>query len=238
MSAERKPQFSPEYHESSSFEDQPTQRNGSMKDRILEVIRLGLTVLSLILGIIIVGTSGDNLAVYSRTHLGDEYQLPLWPYDFNLGPIIALVACGSIMVLTSAISLLVTKVPAVSPSKMSDMINANVFQLRYRPTINKLMSLSAPAVGAIAAIVATSFFYGINSSDTVATVQSWSCFWSDIDTDAEPHWGKICKQSQAALYLDVVMIPLQIIIGALAIMSAIKDKRRTLTERKGSPALS
>jgi hypothetical protein len=82
--------------------------------RVVESARLGLTVLALLSAITIVATAGDALAVYNTTHLSQEYLLPLWPMDFNMGPSVALVTCASIIVVASAASLLVSKVSAVS----------------------------------------------------------------------------------------------------------------------------
>lgn len=110
MSSITKPSFSPEYHESSQF-DENEKRPGP--SRVLEAARLGLTVFAFFVAVIIVGASGHNLKIYNDTHVSDEFQLPLWPFDFNLGPSIALVACGSIMIVSTIASLLVSKVPSV-----------------------------------------------------------------------------------------------------------------------------
>lgn len=57
--------------------------------------------------------------------------------------------------------------------------------------------------------------------------------------DSEPHFGRICKQAKASLYLTIVMIPLHVIIGVVGIMTVVKEKKSaTMAERKGSPALS
>jgi hypothetical protein len=81
--------------------------------RLVESGRLALTVLSLLSALVIVGTSAETLGVYRRTHLGDDFFLALWPTDFDIRPTIALISCGAIIVLISAISLAATKVPAV-----------------------------------------------------------------------------------------------------------------------------
>ena len=75
--------------------------NTSSPSRVLDTARLGLTVLALCLSILIVGTSADNLKTYNETHVADDFHLPLWPFEFNLGPSIALVACGSLMLVVS-----------------------------------------------------------------------------------------------------------------------------------------
>jgi len=113
----KQPSFSPEYQESSQFED----NDKTSSSRVLEAVRLGLTVLAFFVAIVIVGTSADNLKVYNQTHVSDDFQLPLWPFNFNLGPTIALVACGAIMIVSSAVSIAVSKVPSVSSPTPSSL---------------------------------------------------------------------------------------------------------------------
>lgn len=85
----------------------------SSPSRLLDTIRLGLIVLALCLSVLIVGTSADNLRTYNETHVADEFHLPLWPFEFNLGPSIALVACGSVMLVVSVLAIAGAKVSSV-----------------------------------------------------------------------------------------------------------------------------
>jgi hypothetical protein len=107
-----KPDFQSGFEE---FEAPPSldEKTGGTARRV-ESVRLGLTVLALLAGMTILGTSADVLAVYNQTHLGQDFLLPLWPSDFNIGPNIALIACGAIVILASAVSLLISKVQYVS----------------------------------------------------------------------------------------------------------------------------
>lgn len=102
--------------ESSSFEAPSIhgqQQKGSKMIRVVESVGTGLEVLALLAAITIVGTAADALAVYNTTSLGEEYLLPLWPADFNMRPSVALVACGSIIILASAASLVHSRISAV-----------------------------------------------------------------------------------------------------------------------------
>lgn len=59
--------------------------------------------------------------------------------------------------------------------------------------------------------------------------------------DTKPHWGALCRESQAALYLTVMWIPLEIFVLGAAMFGNLKGVRPAPTEvveRKGSPALS
>lgn len=84
--------------------------------RLVDSVRIGLTGLSLLCALTVLGTAADSLAVYNTTHLPSEYSLPLWPDDFDLRPTIALVAGSVIIVLTSMVSLVFGKVQTVSIS--------------------------------------------------------------------------------------------------------------------------
>lgn len=109
--------FSPEYHESSQFDHNERHPGPS---RVLEAGRIGLSILALASAVGILATSAHNLKIYNDTHVGNDFQLPLWPFEFNLGPSIALVACGSIMIIAATASLLAGKIPSVRlPSSSS-----------------------------------------------------------------------------------------------------------------------
>lgn len=82
--------------------------------RLVDSVRIGLTGLSLLCAITILGTSADSLAVYNTTHLPSDFNLPLWPDNFDLRPTIALVVGSVIVLLTSIVSLLFGKVQTVS----------------------------------------------------------------------------------------------------------------------------
>src|SRR5271169_898683 len=89
-------------------------------------------------------------------------------------------------------------------------------QLRTRSHTHSLLSIISPITSLIASLVATSFFYSINASSTVETVLSWTCRWSDVTMTQEPYFGTLCKESKAALYMTIAMIPLQVIVLLLA----------------------
>jgi len=193
--------------------------------RTIESVRLGLTVLSFLAGITIMGISADTLYVYNTTHLGPDYFLALWPSTFDIRPNTALVVCGTIVFVISAISLICSKTPAI----------------RNKPLAHQGMTFVAPTISFIAGIIGTSFFYGVNGSSTTYTMHSWTCQWSDVSMDVKPHWGTLCKESKAALYLMVMIIPLEALIFGVAAFSVLTQKKQQqefVPERKGSPAMS
>lgn len=74
----------------------------------------------------------------------------------------------------------------------------------------------APLAAFVAALTAMAVFYGVNTSDRADTVQSWSCRWEDVFMTAGPHFGTLCKQSRAGLYLSVLLVPLELVAFAAA----------------------
>jgi hypothetical protein len=57
--------------------------------------------------------------------------------------------------------------------------------------------------------------------------------------DTKPHWGTLCKESKAALYLTVMLIPLEVLVLTAAAWGAFAEKKQLVVhERKGSPAMS
>jgi hypothetical protein len=61
------------------------------------------------------------------------------------------------------------------------------------------------------------YFYAVNASDVVDTVQSWSCRWRDVAMVTRPHFGTLCKQSRAGLALAVFLVPLEVIVLGVAL---------------------
>lgn len=54
-----------------------------------------------------------------------------------------------------------------------------------------------------------------------------------------PHWGALCKESKAALYLTVMIIPLEVLVMATSVWVSSAEKKQLIArERKGSPAMS
>ncbi|KUJ12793.1 uncharacterized protein LY89DRAFT_193282 [Mollisia scopiformis] len=220
-----------------SFDAPPTEEHpamrGSNKSNIVDSINLGLTVLALLSAMTIVGTSAETLQVYNTTRLGNGHFLSMWPNEFDIRPTVALVVCGSIMIVAAALGVVVKKVPAIANHTL----------------LATPLSLLFPSISLVAALIATSFFYGVNTSSSTFSLQSWTCQWSDIDMDVKPHWGTLCKESKVALYLSVMMIPLQVLVLGTVVVGFLGRVRGWVAgkgkgnggmeeERKGSPALS
>ncbi|TDZ23976.1 hypothetical protein Cob_v002847 [Colletotrichum orbiculare MAFF 240422] len=216
----------------SNFEVDPEDAFPSQSVRLLRTVdaaRVALTTLALVAAITILGVSADALAVYDATHVPATFLLPLWPDDFDLRPTVALVVGSSIILVANGASI----------------VAARSQSLRERALIRSSVIVAAPAIGLVAAVVAISFFYSINASTTVDTLQSWSCRWSEVAMMSRPHFGTLCKQSKAGLYLSILLVPIEtIILGAggyqtilemnLSRTAGVVQERR----KSGSPAPS
>lgn len=89
-------------------------------------------------------------------------------------------------------------------------------------------------------MIAMIFFYAVNASTTVDTVQSWSCQWESVSMQMKPHFGAVCKETKTALYLSIILIPVEAIILSLAGYQMMLERKAAgaAQSRKGSPALS
>ncbi|KAK0736957.1 hypothetical protein B0T21DRAFT_383042 [Apiosordaria backusii] len=116
---------------------------------------------------------------------------PLWPEHFNIRPTVSLVI-GSVFIIVSCVA-------SLCCSKISS--------LRNKTTLHTGASFAAPLVGLVASLISVIFFYAANASDTVDTFTSWTCRWRDIPMGQQPHWGTLCQQSYAGLYLAILLIP-------------------------------
>jgi hypothetical protein len=86
------------------------------------------------------------------------------------------------------------------------------------------IALAAPLFGLTAAIIATAFFYIVEASDEVDSLRSWSCQWQTVGMLTSPHFGTLCKQSQAALTLSIFLIPIEAITLGLAAYVVVIEK--------------
>jgi len=126
-------------------------------------------------------------------------------------------------VLVNGISLAAGKVPAA----------------RNHPIVHPATAFLAPAISLIVALTSTALYYGVNTSATAYSLQTWTCQWSSISMSVKPHWGTLCKESKVALYLSILLIPIEVaILGTAAFGVFAEKKTLVVKERKGSPALS
>jgi Na+/H+ antiporter NhaC len=103
------------------------------------------------------------------------------------------------------------------------------------------VTFAAPVIGLVGAVVAMAYFYTINTSTTVDTLQSWSCRWQDINMLTRPHFGTLCKQSRAGLYLSIILIPVEaVILGVAGYQVGLERYINTMAQgrKSSSPALS
>ncbi|TRX88545.1 hypothetical protein FHL15_010584 [Xylaria flabelliformis] len=223
MSFEHKGPASPSNYEVDPRDHFYQKQQGTI--RLLNSVRVGLTVLALLSGITILGTSANAIMVYNNTHVSKGFNLALWPDEFDLRPTVALVVGSSLVILANLVSLIFSKVR----------------MLQNHTLVHTSMTFITPFVGFLASIIAIAFFYAVNVSSTVDTLQSWSCQWGYANMRIEPHFGTLCKQSKTALYLAVILIPVEFIIltvaGAQMGMER-KTKAFVPAPKPSSPALS
>ncbi|KAG5948473.1 hypothetical protein E4U53_006274 [Claviceps sorghi] len=172
-------------------------------------VRIAVTVLALFAGIVNLGLSADTLAVYNATHLPADYLLPLWPENFDLRPTHALVAGSGIVTAMNALSLFASKTPSI----------------RGRSMIHYTISMTVPVVALVASLVAVVLFYAINVSTIDETYQSWVCRWKNVHMTTRPYFGTLCKESQAALAIALVLVPLELIVLASACFQVVLERR-------------
>jgi hypothetical protein len=106
-----KSQFSPHVEEFSSPSSYSSPKRRGM--RVTSTTHLGLTVLAFFVGIVILVLSAHAIAVFNDTYLGADFLLPLWPGTFNLGPSIAVLVCGGVVIVSALGVVVASKVPAV-----------------------------------------------------------------------------------------------------------------------------
>ncbi|KAJ3494411.1 hypothetical protein NLG97_g4094 [Lecanicillium saksenae] len=177
--------------------------------RVVDTLRIGLSVLALAAGAAVLGLAANTLAVYKATSLPADYMLHLWPEEFDVRPTNSLIACGALVLVANSLALTMSKVSFVGS--------------RY--IARSSVSLAAPVVGLIGALVAMSIYYAVNSSTQVDSIQSWSCRWDGVAMSMRPHFGTLCKESRAALTLATLLVPVEALIIGVAGYEAVLLRR-------------
>lgn len=217
------------------------------KLRLVDSARIGLTGLALLCGLTILGTAADTLAIYNATHLSSDYHLPLWPDQFDLRPTVALVVGSTIVVIANIVSLLCSKVRVVSTTSLIDSLRREIgfvlriFKLRNQTSVHTSLTFAAPFVGFTAVMISMIFFYAVNTSATNDTLQSWSCQWGFASMGAKPHFGTLCNESRVALYLSVILVPVELIVFTVAGYQSILERKAIgfiPSHKTGSPVPS
>jgi hypothetical protein len=125
---------------------------------------------------------------------------------------------------------------------MNAWLTVELNQLRARSSLlHTSTSFLAPLVGFIAVMTSMILFYAVNASIEVDTLQSWSCRWENVVTSTAPHFGQLCKESKTALYLSVILVPVQALVLSLAVYQTVLERKVDAVDevtKRASPALS
>lgn len=89
-------------------------------------------------------------------------------------------------------------------------------QLRNQTYVHTPLTFATPFVSFTAVMISMIFFYAVNSSITDDTLQSWSCQWGFASMSARPHFSTLCNESRTALYLSVILVPVELIVLTIA----------------------
>jgi hypothetical protein len=98
------------------------------------------------------------------------------------------------------------------PSRHKRLTFLSSVQLRSNVILTTTTNIAAPLISFIVALVAMVFYYAVNSSGEVDTIQSWSCRWRDVVMMTEPRFGTLCRQNEAGLALSVMLVPLELVL--------------------------
>jgi hypothetical protein len=105
--------------------------------RMVDNARIATTALALLMGITVLGVSGNTLAVWNDTYVSpSDFYLPLWPEEFNIRPTVALVAGSAFVIVANIVGLCFSKVQVVSAcSHESQSVERGVQEVLTLPTL-------------------------------------------------------------------------------------------------------
>lgn len=212
-----------DYEVGSHHHDDAHLRSKIKAIRAVDSARVTTTLLALFMGMCVLGTSANTLRVYDDTRLGPDNYLSLWPDEFNIRPTVALVVGSAIVLVSNLVALSFGKVQ----------------YLQSKATAQTAVRFLAPFVGLTAALIAIIFFYTVNASNTVDTFLSWTCRWKSVPMWQQPHWDTLCKQSEAGVYLSILLIPVEAVaLGLAGFQMRAERYVNAYTSARKSPALS
>ncbi|KAI9755472.1 MAG: hypothetical protein M4579_004263 [Chaenotheca gracillima] len=161
-------------------------------------LRTGLTLLVLAISLTITGCLAHSLHIFHETNVAPGWWLPLWPQDVNTRPTITLLGVSSAIAFLSLILSVASVIPSPYP----------------RTTLLNGLAALASLVGLVLSIVGVAY-YGARSGDAnPATLQNWSCSFSEISAPA--NFGRVCTENRVGINLSILLIVLQILLVGLA----------------------
>ena len=87
--------------------------------KLLSSIRIATSLITLALSIAIIACADNSLRAYTSTNLGGEFFLPLWPAKVDLRPTRAVLACGTVILVSSVVYLAAALSPSVGSCPVS-----------------------------------------------------------------------------------------------------------------------
>ncbi|KAM5436316.1 hypothetical protein MferCBS31731_006009 [Microsporum ferrugineum] len=178
------------------------------RSRIIHWVRIALSSFSFVLAAVVVGCESHAINYYKNTVKYDKYWLSLWPKELDLGPSIAVIVCGTVILI---FNLAYTAV-ALLPSPRSRVLILNTF----------ITTIAFSGFVAVVAAVSTSVIaYNPHYSDGGAqlgqTLNSWACTWSfagGVDPEGAKispvvNFNRLCGETRASFAVMCVLIVFQ-----------------------------
>ncbi|KAL1898808.1 hypothetical protein Sste5346_003215 [Sporothrix stenoceras] len=173
--------------------------------RLLDTARGGATLIALLMGLAVLGTTGHALQAYNTSHLSDAVWLSLWPNGgaFDVKPTVALIVGAVLVVIANLVAL----------TSHHRFVRAKLASAHAHTPL----TFSAPFVGLVVSIVAVILYYVAAKSATADTLLSWSCRWRHLATTAPaPQFASLCRASHAGVDLAIILIPVEFLALVLA----------------------
>ncbi|EFR04217.1 hypothetical protein MGYG_07224 [Nannizzia gypsea CBS 118893] len=178
------------------------------RSRVIHWVRIALSSLSLVLAAAAVGCEGHALNYYKSTVKYDKFWLPLWPKGLNLGPSIAIIVCGTILLVFN----LAYTIVAVLPSPRSRVLLLNAFI-----TIIAFSGFIASVAAVATSVIAYNPHYTDGGAQLGQTINSWTCTWSyggGVDSEGiqippVSNFNRLCRETRASFAIMCVMIAVQ-----------------------------
>ncbi|KAF3481088.1 Swr1p complex component Swc5 [Arthroderma uncinatum] len=178
------------------------------RGRMIHWTRIALSSLSFVLAVVVVSCEGHALNYYKTTARYDKWYLSLWPKQLDLSPSIAIIVCGTILLVFNMAYTTVALLP--SPRSRVLLLNYFISFIAFSGFIATVAAVST-------SVIAYNPRYSAGGAQLGQTLNSWTCTWGfadGVDADGAKiapvvNFGRLCRETRASFAIMCVLIVIQ-----------------------------
>ncbi|KAI9675763.1 MAG: hypothetical protein M1817_001130 [Caeruleum heppii] len=179
----------------------PREIKHEQNRRRLRWARIGLSVVTVAIGLTVLGTAAQGKRIFADSILPDSFNLPpLWPTDLDLRGTNAVMSAGGLIAMMYLGFL---------------CLNAILMCCHFFTFENYLFAIVA-SISLVLSVIAVSLSEATDKSATAPTIRNWSCNLRNVVSTGAADFGKACSVTKASQDVAIVLLVLQVCTTAVA----------------------